>query len=91
MCIFVGNFRFLNSDLGGWGVPIRNQRLRNLPSTEFNPNQITVGILLYPPPAPLFPQEPFLLYFLLLYIKYIIKLLNVYQKIQKRSFKLAIH
>ena len=44
MCIFIGSFGFLNFDLGGWGVQIRNQRLRKLPTTELHPNQITFGI-----------------------------------------------
>ena len=46
MCIFVDHFRFLNFDLGGWGVQIRNQRPHKLPSTEFHPNQITFVILI---------------------------------------------
>ena len=46
MSIFVGRFGFLNFDLGGWGVQIRNQRLRKLPSTEFHLNQITFDILI---------------------------------------------
>ena len=36
----------MNFDLGGWGVRIRNQRLRELQSNEFRPNQITFGILI---------------------------------------------
>ena len=46
MSIFVGRFGFLNFDLGGWGVQIRNQRLRKLRSIEFFLNQITFGILI---------------------------------------------
>ena len=45
MSIFSGCFGFLNFDLGGWRVQIRNQRLCKLPSTEFHLNQITSGIL----------------------------------------------
>ena len=40
MWIFVGHFEFMNFDLGGRGVQIRNQRLRKLPSATFHPNQI---------------------------------------------------
>ena len=46
MIIFVQRFGFLNSDLGGWGVQIRNPRLCVLPSTEFHLNQITFHILI---------------------------------------------
>ena len=46
MIIFVQRFGILNSDLGGWGVQIRNQRLRKLPSTEFHLNQITFDIFI---------------------------------------------
>ena len=46
MIIFVQRFGFLNSDLGGWWVQIRNQRLRVLPSTEFHLNEITFDILI---------------------------------------------
>ena len=48
MSIFIGRFGFLNFDLGGWEVQIRNQRLRKLPSTEFHliVNQITFDILI---------------------------------------------
>ena len=46
MSIFVRCFRFLNFDLGGWGVQIRNYRLRELPSTEFQLNQIIFKILI---------------------------------------------
>ena len=46
MIIFVQCFGFLNSDLGGWGVQIRNQRLHVLPSTEFHLNLITFDILI---------------------------------------------
>ena len=46
MSIFVGRFGFLNFDLGGCRVQIRNQRLRKLPSSEFYLNQITFDILI---------------------------------------------
>ena len=46
MSIFVDRFGFLNFDRGWWGVQIRNQRLRKLPSTEFHLNQFTFGILI---------------------------------------------
>ena len=46
MYIFVGHFGFMNFDLDGWWVQIRNHRLRKLPSTEFHPNQITFDILI---------------------------------------------
>ena len=46
MSIVVGRFGFLNFDLGGWEVQIRNQRLRKLPSMEFHLNQITFDILI---------------------------------------------
>ena len=46
MCIFVGRFEFLNFYLDGWGVEIRDQRLRSLPSTDFHTNQIIFGILI---------------------------------------------
>ena len=92
MCFVVGHFGFLNFYLGGWGVQIRNQRHRKLPSTEFHPNQITFGILIryIPSDGPSCLRGPSCSNSLL-YIKYIIKLPKVYQKLQKRSFKLAIH
>ena len=46
MSVFVGRFGFMNFDLGGWGVQIRNQKLRKLPSTELHVNQITFDILI---------------------------------------------
>ena len=93
MCIFFVHFGFLNFDLGGRGVQIRNQRLHKLPSTECHPNQITFSILVrhIRSGGPSCPKGKTVLYLPLLYIKYIIKLPNVYQKIQKRLFNLAIH
>ena len=80
MSILVGRFGFLNFYLRGRGVQIRNQRLRKLPNTEFHLNQITFGILirLIRSGGPSYPRGPFLLFLPLLYIKYIIKLPNVY-------------
>ena len=51
MSIFVGRFGFLNFDLGGRWLKIRNQRLRKLPNTKFYLNQITFGILIRLIPA----------------------------------------
>ena len=41
MSILVSRFGFLNFDQSGWGVQIRNQRLRKLPNAESHLNQIT--------------------------------------------------
>ena len=46
MCIFVGHLEFLNFDVGGWAVQIRNQQRHKLSITEFHPNQITFGIVI---------------------------------------------
>ena len=90
-CAFFCYFGFSNFDLHGWRVQIRNQRLCKCRV----PNSIQVKLLLVFFTvifglAVRFAPEAFLA-LPLLYLKYIIKLPNVCQKQQKRSFKLAIH
>ena len=81
MCIFVGRFGFLNFDLGGWGVQIRSQRLRKLPSIVFHRNQITFGILirLIRSRGPSCPRGPSCSTFPTIY--------EIYNKVAKRVLK----
>ena len=86
MCIFGGHFGFPNFFLGEWGIQIRNQRLRDLPSTEFHPKQINFGILIHHirsggpswPTGPSFALPPPIIY-------------KIYNKVAERTNYKNVH